>query len=686
MPTADPDQLCINTIRTLAMDAVQQANSGHPGTPMAMAPVAYALWQRHLRFDPNDPIWPNRDRFVLSMGHASMLLYSLLHLAGVKAVNPKYETLGELSVSLDDIKRFRQLDSKCPGHPEYRWTSGIETTTGPLGQGVATSVGMAIASKWMAAHFNRPGFPMLGFDVYALAGDGCLMEGLSQEAASLAGHLKLDNLCWIYDNNRITIEGPTALAFSDDVATRFIGYGWNVTRVGDANDLAMLDRAFETAKATMDRPTLIIVDSHIGYGAPHKQDTHAAHGEPLGEEEIRLCKRFYGWPEEAKFLVPEGVRERFAAGIGARGARLRAEWVGLFEGYRTSHPALADDLDRMQHRRLPEGWEKSIPGFPADAKGLAGRDASAKVLNAVAQAIPWLIGGSADLAPSTKTRLTFDGAGDFEAARYGGRNLHFGIREHAMGAVLNGLSLSKVRPYGSGFLIFSDYGRPSIRLAAIMEIPVIYVFTHDSIGVGEDGPTHQPVEHLLSLRAIPGLVTIRPGDANEVAEAWRVILQSRHEPVCLILSRQALPTLDRSKYAAASGLARGGYVLAEAPDGNPEVLLLGTGSEVALCVAAHDLLGQEGVRSRVVSLPSWELFDRQDQAYKDAVLPPSVRARVSVEQGSTLGWERYVGSTGRAVGMRTFGSSAPLKELQKKFGFEPGNVVSAAREQLTRRA
>jgi transketolase len=545
---------------------------------------------------------------------------------------------------------------------------------------------MAVASKWMAAHFNRPGFPMFGFDVYALAGDGCLMEGISQEAASLAGHLKLDNLCWIYDNNRITIEGPTDLAFSDDVATRFIGYGWNVTRVGDANDLTMLDRAFETAKATTGRPTLIIVDSHIGYGAPHKQDTHAAHGEPLGEEEIRLGKRFYGWPEEAKFLVPDGVRESFAAGIGARGARLRGEWVGLFESYQASHPGLADELHRMQQRRLPDGWEKAVPSFPPDAKGLAGRDASAKVLNAVAQAIPWLIGGSADLAPSTKTRLTFDGAGDFEAGRYGGRNMHFGIREHAMGAVLNGLSLSKVRPYGSGFLIFSDYGRPAIRLAAIMEIPVIYVFTHDSIGVGEDGPTHQPVEHLLSLRAIPGLVTIRPGDANEVAEAWRVILQSRHEPVCLILSRQALPTLDRSKYAPASGLARGAYVLADPPGRDPEVLLLATGSEVSLCVATHELLAKEGVRSRVVSLPSWELFDRQDQAYKDSVLPPSVRARVSVEQGSTLGWERYVGSAGRAIGMRTFGASAPLKELQKKFGFEPGNVVSAAREQIARRA
>jgi transketolase len=686
MAIDDRDQLCINTIRTLSMDAVQQANSGHPGTPMAMAPVAYTLWQRHLRFDPDDPIWPDRDRFVLSMGHASMLLYSLLHLAGVKAVNPKYETLGDLSVSLDDIKRFRQLESKCPGHPEYRWTSGIETTTGPLGQGVATSVGMAIASKWMAAHFNRPGFPMFGFDVYALAGDGCLMEGISQEAASLAGHLKLDNLCWIYDNNRITIEGSTDLAFSDDVATRFIGYGWNVTRVGDANDLAMLDRAFDTAKKTTDRPTLVIVDSHIGYGAPHKQDSHAAHGEPLGEEEIRLSKRFYGWPEEAKFLVPEGVREHFAAGIGARGARLRAEWVALFESYKKSCPAEADALFRMQHRQLPEGWESAIPSFPADAKGLAGRDASARVLNAAAQAIPWLIGGSADLAPSTKTRLTFDGAGDLEAGYRGGRNMHFGIREHAMGAILNGLSLSKVRPYGSGFLIFSDYGRPAIRLAAIMEIPVIYVFTHDSIGVGEDGPTHQPVEHLLSLRAIPGLVTIRPGDANEVAEAWRVILQFRHEPACLILSRQALPTLDRTKYAPASGLARGAYVLADPPAGPPEVLLLATGSEVALCTAAHDLLLKEGVRSRVVSMPSWELFDRQDQAYKDSVLPPSARARVSVEQASTLGWERYVGSNGRAIGMRTFGASAPLKELQKRFGFEPGRVVSAALEQLGRRA
>jgi transketolase len=686
MPTTDLDQLSINTIRTLAMDAVQQANSGHPGTPMAMAPVAYDLWQRHLRFDPNDPIWPNRDRFVLSMGHASMLLYSLLHLAGVKAVNPKYETLGQLSVPLEDIKRFRQLESRCPGHPEYRWTSGIETTTGPLGQGVATSVGMAIASKWMAAHFNRPGFEMIGFDAYALAGDGCLMEGISQEAASLAGHLKLDNLCWIYDNNHITIEGHTDLAYSDDVATRFIGNGWNVTRVGDANDLAMLDRAFDVFKKTTGRPTLIIVDSHIGYGAPTKQDTHAAHGEPLGEDEIKAAKRFYGWPEDAKFLVPDGVREHFGAGMGARGAKLRGEWMSLFDAYKTKYPAEADALYRMQHRQLPEGWDKGIPVVPADAKGLAGRDASAKVLNVVAQNVPWLLGGSADLAPSTKTRLTFEGAGDFEAGRYAGRNLHFGVREAAMGAALNGLSLSKIRPYGSGFLIFSDYGRAPIRLAAIMEIPVIYVYTHDSIGVGEDGPTHQPVEQLVSLRAIPGLVTLRPADANEVAEAWRVILQIRHEPVCLILTRQALPTLDRTKYASAAGLAKGGYVLADAPGGAPEVLLLGTGSEVSLCVAAQEQLAKDGVKSRVVSMPSWELFDRQDKAYKDSVLPPSVGARVSVEQGSTLGWERYVGSGGRAIGMRTFGASAPLKDLQKKFGFAPESVVAAAKEQLSRRS
>jgi transketolase len=682
MQQPTPEQLAINTIRTLAMDAVQQANSGHPGTPMAMAPVAYCLWQRFLNFDPEDPIWPNRDRFVLSMGHASMLLYSMLHLTQVKAVNPKYETLGEVSVPLDDIKRFRQLDSRCPGHPEYRWTSGIETTTGPLGQGVATSVGMAIASKWLGAHFNRPGFEMFDYNVYALAGDGCLMEGVAGEAASLAGHLKLSNLCWIYDNNKITIEGHTEWAFSEDVATRFIGYGWNVTRVGDANDLDMLGRAFKTFRNTTDRPTLIIVDSHIAWGSPNKQDTHAAHGEPLGEEEIKLTKRNYGWPEDAKFLVPDGVYDHFKAGMGKRSGEARAAWMAKFADYKKQHPELGDQMQRMQRRDLPEGWDKDIPAFPADPKGAAGRDASAKVLNAVAKNVPWLIGGSADLAPSTKTRLTFDGAGDFTAHDYSGRNFHFGIREHAMGSIMNGMSLSKVRPFGSGFFIFSDYCRPPIRLAAIMEIPVIHIFTHDSIGVGEDGPTHQPIEQLASLRAIPGLITLRPADANEVAEAWRYIMQLHHEPVALILTRQALPTLDRTKYASAAGVAKGAYILAEADDGKPDVLLMASGSEVSLCVEAHEKLKAEGIRARVISMPSWEIFEHQDQAYRDSVIPPNVRARVSVEQASTFGWSRFTGLDGERIGMKTFGASAPLKELQKKFGFTVDNVVTAAKQQL----
>jgi transketolase len=683
MNQPDPVELkSVNTIRTLAMDAVQAANSGHPGTPMAMAPVAYCLWNRFLQFDPDDPIWPNRDRFVLSMGHASMLLYSMLHLTGVKAVNVQYERLGQLSVTLDDIKRFRQLDSKCAGHPEYRWTSGIETTTGPLGQGVATSVGMAIAGKWMTSYFNRPGFDMINYRVYALCGDGCMMEGVSSEAASLAGHLKLSNLCWIYDNNKITIEGHTEWAFSEDVATRFIAYGWNVTRVGDANDLEMLERAFKTFQKTTDRPTLIIVDSHIAWGAPNKQDTHAAHGEPLGEEEIKLTKRNYGWPEDAKFLVPDEVRAHFQQGIGQRGRGLRDAWMALFKEYQAKYPDLADHLYKMQHRQLPPGWDKDLPSFPPDPKGVAGRDASGKVLNIVAKNVPWLIGGSADLAPSTKTRLTFDGAGDFTAQNYAGRNFHFGIREHAMGSIMNGLSLSKVRPFGSQFMIFSDYSRPTLRLSAIMEIPVIYIYTHDSIGVGEDGPTHQPIEHLASLRAIPGLITLRPGDANEVVEAWRVIMQLRHEPAALILTRQALPTLDRTKYAPASGLAKGAYVLADAPGGKPDVLLLATGSEVSLCVEAYEKLKGEGINARVVSMPSWELFEHQSQEYKDSVLPPGVMARVSVEQASTFGWARYVGSTGHTIGMKTFGASAPLKELVKKFGFTLENVMAAAKEQL----
>src|SRR5688572_20889265 len=676
------EQTAVDTIRTLAMDAVQTANSGHPGTPMAMAPVGYCLWQKFLRFDPEDPIWPNRDRFVLSMGHASMLLYSLLHLTDVRSVNGKYEILGEPSVTLDDIKRFRQLESKCPGHPEYRWTSGIETTTGPLGQGVATSVGMAIAGKWQAAHFNRPGFDMFDYDVYALAGDGCMMEGIASEAASLAGHLKLDNLCWIYDNNRITIEGNTTWAFSEDVATRFAAYGWNVTRVGDANDLEMLERAFRTFRREGERPTLIIVDSHIAYGAPHKQDTHAAHGEPLGEEEIKLTKRNYGWPEDAKFLVPDQVRQHFRQGIGERGRSLRAGWMQRFADYQAQYPELADHLFRMQKRQLPEGWDQDVPVFPADPKGVAGRDASGKVMNALAQRIPWLLGGAADLAPSTKTRLTFDGAGDFTAEDRAGRNFHFGVREHGMGAVLNGLALSKVRPYGAGFMIFSDYSRPAMRLSAIMEIPVIWIFTHDSIGVGEDGPTHQPIEHLASMRSIPGLITLRPGDANEVAEAWRVIAQLHHEPAALVLSRQALPTLDRTRFGPASGVRQGAYVLADAPGGAPDVLLMASGSEVALAVEAWEKLTAEGVRARVVSMPSWELFEHQSAAYRESVLPSSVRARVAVEQAATFGWNQYVGLDGVVIGMKTFGASAPLKELQKKFGFSVDAVVQVAKAQI----
>lgn len=679
------DQLSINTIRTLCIDAVQQANSGHPGTPMAMAPVAYCLWQGFLRFDPEDPIWPNRDRFVLSSGHASTLLYSLLHLTGVKAVSKDYETLGSLSVPLDALKHFRQLDSRCPGHPEYRWTSGVETTTGPLGQGVATSVGMAIAGRWMAHHFNQAGFEdLINFDVYSLCGDGCMMEGVSNEAASLAGHLKLSKLCWIYDNNKITIEGHTALAFSDDVATRFLGYGWNVVRVGDANDLEMLERAFRTFHDTTDRPTLIIVDSHIGYGSPNKQDTSGAHGEPLGAEEVKLTKKRYGWPEDAQFLVPDGVREHFQEVMGQRGKSLRDRWFATIEAYRSQYPELADQLYRMQHRELPAGWDKDLPEFPPDPKGIASRDSSGRVLNALAQNVPWLMGGAADLAPSTKTRLTFDGAGDFEADTYGGRNMHFGIREHAMASILNGMALVKVRPYGSGFLIFSDYARGAIRLSALMEIPVIHIFTHDSIGVGEDGPTHQPIEQLAALRAVPGLMVMRPADANEVVETWKTVMTMHHEPVVLIMTRQALPTLDRTQYAAADGVKRGAYVLADAPDGKPDVLLLATGSEVSLCVEAYERLRADGVKARVVSMPCWELFDDQEESYRNSVIPPEVTARVSVEQASVFGWAKYTGSTGHQIGMRSFGASAPLKDLQKKFGFTSDDVVAAAKKQLAR--
>jgi transketolase len=674
----------INTIRTLSMDGVQAANSGHPGTPMAMAPVAYCLWQNFLRFDPQDPVWPNRDRFVLSIGHASMLLYSLLHLTEVRAVSKDYETLGDVSVPLDAIKAFRQLDSRCPGHPEYRWTSGVETTTGPLGQGAATSVGMAIAGQWLAARYNRPGFDLFDFNVYALCGDGCMMEGISSEAASLAGHLRLSNLCWIYDNNHITIEGNTALTFTEDVATRFLGYGWNVTRVGDANDLDRLSNAFRTFQNTMDRPTLIIVDSHIGYGAPHKQDTSGAHGEPLGEEEVRLAKRNYGWPEDKKFYVPDGVYEHFREGIGKRGKQLRDAWFERIDGYRKQYPEQAEELLRMQHRRLPDDWDRGLPEFPADPKGVATRESSGKVLNAAAKNIPWLIGGSADLAPSTKTRITQDGAGDFSAENYAGRNFHFGIREHAMGAILNGMSLVKLRPFGSGFFIFVDYMRGSLRLSALMELPAIYVFTHDSIGVGEDGPTHQPIEHLAHMRSIPGLVVLRPADANEVREAWKVILQLHHEPAVLILTRQAVPTIDRTKYAPASGLVRGAYILTDCKDSNPEVILIGTGSEVSLCLEAHEQLTREGIRARVVSMPCWELFDDQDQSYRDRVLPPAVKARVSVEEASDFGWAKYTGAEGHNVCIESFGASAPLKQLMKKFGFNAEHIVAAAKTQIAK--
>ena len=684
MTEQERDQLAINTIRTLSIDAVQQAKSGHPGTPMALAPLVYTLWNRVMRFDPKDPIWPNRDRFVLSNGHASMLLWSALFLTQTRAVNADYERLGTPSVTLDDIRRFRQLDSKAPGHPEYHWVSGVETTTGPLGQGIATSVGMAMARKWLAERYNRPGFELFDYDIYAVCGDGCLMEGIGSEAASLAGHLELDDLCWIYDNNHITIEGKTAITFTEDVAARFLAYRWNVLRVGDANDLARIEDALTIFRNTKGRPTLIILDSHIGYGSPNKIDTAAAHGEPLGDDEVRLTKRAYGWPEDAKFLVPDGVMQTFADGIGARGAKAHGAWETLFSAYREKHPDLAAEINQMQHRELPAGWDRDLPSFPTDAKGIAGRDASGEVLNRLAQNIAWFLGGSADLGPSNKTTLKFAGAGDFEPGNYGGRNLHFGIREHSMAAILNGMSLSKLRPFGGTFFIFSDYARPAIRLSALMELPTILVFTHDAMGDGEDGPTHQPVEQLVSLRAIPGLVMLRPADANEVVEAYRYIVQLRHQPAALALSRQALPTFDRTRYASAAGVARGAYVMADSPGGPPEIILIASGSEVALIVEAHETLTARGVRSRVVSMPSWDIFEHQPQAYREEVLPPAITTRLAVEQASALGWERYVGDQGRVIGMKAFGQSAPLKELQRKFGFEPGHVVATALDMLGR--
>jgi transketolase len=678
------DTLCVNTIRTLAIDAVQQANSGHPGAPMGLAPVTYALWQHFLRYDPADPTWLNRDRFVLSNGHASMLLYAMLHLAEVRQVDENGNLTKTLSVSMDDIKHFRQLGSRTPGHPESHITTGVEVTTGPLGQGVGNSVGMAIAGKWQAANFNKPGFEIFDYNVFTMCSDGDLMEGIGGEAASLAGHLKLSNLCWIYDHNSITLDGPANWSFSEDVATRFVGYGWNITRVADANDLEMIARAFEIFQKTTDRPTLIIVDSHIGYGSPNKQDSNSSHGEPLGEEEVRLVKKFYGWPEDAKFLVPDGVREHFRDTIGKRGRELRAQWSKLFSDYSQKFPELSERLSQMQHHQLPASWDKNIPSFPPDAKGVATRESSGKVLNAFAQNIPWLIGGSADLATSNKTTLKFDGAGEFNAGNYAGRNLHFGVREHAMGASVNGMTLSSIRAFGATFFNFSDYMRPSMRLAALMQIPSIFVFTHDSIGLGEDGPTHQPIEQLASLRAMPNMIVLRPGDANEVVEAWRVILQLQHSPATLVLSRQAMPTLDRSKYAAAAGVAKGAYVLADAPGGKPDVILMGTGSELSLCVEAYEKLKSEGINARVVSMPSWELFDKQDSGYKNTVFPANVTARVSVEMAATFGWERYTGSKGRNIGMHRFGASAPLKDLLKYFGFTVDKVVQEAHAVLGR--
>jgi len=674
------DQLCINTIRTLSIDAVQQANSGHPGAPMGLAPVVYELWQKFLKYDPANPVWPNRDRFVLSAGHASMLLYSTLHLAGVRAVNEKGEVLDSLAVPMEEIKRFRQLDSKTAGHPESHLTTGVETTTGPLGQGAGNSVGMAIGGKWLAANYNRPDFDLFNFKVYAVCGDGDLMEGVAAEAASLAGHLRLDNLCWIYDNNHVTLDGPANWSFSEDVMTRFVGYGWNVTRVADANDLMMLGRGYETFLKTSGKPTLVVVDSHIGYGSPHKQDSYEAHGEPLGEAEVKLVKKNYEWPEDSKFLVPDGVYDNFKNGIGKRGAEAHGHWVKLWGDYAKQYPEQAKQLELMHKRALPDGWDKNLPTFPADAKGMGSRESSGKTVNALAKNIPWLIGGSADLAKSNKTNL--DGAGEYLPGEYAGRNVHYGVREHAMGAAMSGMAECRLRPFGGTFFNFCDYVKPAVRLAALMELPVIYVFTHDSIGLGEDGPTHQPIEQLASLRAMPNILVLRPGDANEVVEAWKLAIQQSHRPTALVLSRQAMPTFDRTKFAPASGVAKGAYVLSDAPGGKPDVILIGTGSEVGLCVASQDMLAAEGIKARVVSIPSWELFEEQDAAYKESVLPAAVTARVSVEMASAFGWERYTGSKGKIVGMRTFGASAPLKDLLKKFGFTVENVVAAAKQSL----
>jgi len=678
------DRLCIETIRTLAIDAVQKAQSGHAGAPMGIAPVAYTLWQEFLRYDPTDPSWANRDRFVLSCGHASMLLYALLHLAGVRRLERDRIT-DKLAVSLDDIKKFRQIDSVTPGHPEYGRTTGVETTTGPLGQGCGNSVGMAIASRWLGARYNRENFTIFDFNVYTICSDGDLMEGVASEAASLAGHLGLANLCWIYDSNTVTIEGHTPLAFSEDVERRFKGYDWNVVRVRDANDTAAVKRALELFRRSDDRPTIVIADSIIGYGAPHKQNTAAAHSEPLGEEEARLTKKFYGWPENAQFLVPDGVCDCFRDGIGQRGRALRDDWIKTFAGYTAEFPDAAREIETLLAGELPADWDADLPTFPADAKGLATREASGAVLNTIAERVPWLIGGAADLSPSTKTNLSFVGAGALEPGHPGGRNMHFGIREHAMGAVVNGLVLSKLRAFGATFLTFSDYMRPSLRLAALMELPVVHIFTHDSIGLGEDGPTHQPIEQLVTLRVIPNMIVLRPADGNEVREAYKVILTLKSEPACLVLSRQKLPIFDRTRYAAAAGLARGAYVMADAENGKAAVILIASGSEVQLCIAAYEALKRDGVQARVVSMPSWELFERQDQDYRDEVLPPRIKARVAVEMGSVIGWDRYAGPTGAIVGMHSFGASGPLADVLAKFGFVPDKIAQAAKNQIAKK-
>ena len=676
--TASIEHLTINTIRTLSMDGVQKANSGHPGTPMALAPVTYAIWNDAMKYDPAAPLWPNRDRFILSCGHASMLLYSTLHLAGVHAVEDG-KTLDRPSISLEDIKNFRQLGSPCAGHPEFGDAAGIETTTGPLGQGIGNSVGVAAASKWLGARYNKPGFDLFDYNVFTLCSDGDVMEGIGCEAASLAGHLKLSNLCWIYDDNKITIEGETDLAFSEDVAKRFEGLGWNTVTVEDANDLDSINSALNTFAETTDRPTLIVLKSIIGYGSPNKANSHGAHGAPLGVDEIKLTKEAYGWPAE-DFLVPEDAKAHFSGNVTAHGSDARASWDAKFAEYKAAHPAEAAQLEAIFAGELPDGWDAHIPTFEADAKGLATRVSSGKVLNGLASGLPWLLGGSADLAPSTMTMLNDDDAGHFGSENFGGRNFHFGIREHGMASLCNGLALSGLRPYCATFFVFTDYMRPSMRLSSIMHRPVIYVLTHDSIGLGEDGPTHQPVEHLAACRAIPGLQVFRPGDANEVAEAYRAVVPMNDRPTAMVLSRQGLPTLDRSKYGAASGTARGGYILADAEGGSPDVILIGTGSEIPICLDAHEQLTADGIKSRVVSMPCMELFDAQDASYRESVLPASVTARVAVEAGLRQGWDKYIGLDGDFIGMSSFGASAPAGTLYKHFGITADATVAAAKK------